>query len=47
MKAKNKGGQQGAKSPYAKYHKKPHRYSPAYYAWKSKITGKREDKGDE
>ena len=29
-----------APSPYTKYEKREHRYSPGYYAWKQKVTGK-------
>jgi hypothetical protein len=29
-----------ASSPYARYQKREYRYSPAYYSWRSSITGK-------
>ena len=40
MKRRTRPVQKTGKSPYAKYGKKPHRYSAAYYEWRARQTKK-------
>lgn len=44
MKRRSQPKQRRAPAPYTKQHKKPFVYSPQYYAWKQKITGRKEGK---